>query len=122
MFFFTAAKSFGKFSDPFLVEVHGEILSHVNKEATVNFLQPSHGIVVQDSDVLQPEPIRQGGLVRKDIVSWASPNTLVLTPDLIKATQVQATGTTAGTTNAPYIRPGVRPFGQGKEGGVNLGR
>ena len=65
---FTAAKSFGKFSDPFLIEIHGEILSHVNQEAMGHLLQPSHGIVVQDTDVLQPEPIRQGGLVRKDVV------------------------------------------------------
>ena len=65
---FAAAKSFGKFSDPFLVEIHGEILSHVNQEAMGHLLQPSHGIVIQDTDVLQPEPIRQGGLVRKDIV------------------------------------------------------
>ena len=65
---FAAAKSFGRFADPFLVEIHGEILSHVNQEAMGNFLQPNHGIIVQDSDVLQPEPVRQGGLVRKDAV------------------------------------------------------
>ena len=64
----TAAKSFGKFSDAFLIEIHGEILSHVNQEAMGNLLQPAHGIVVQDIDVLPPEPIRQGGLVRKDVV------------------------------------------------------
>ncbi|KAF9646831.1 hypothetical protein BDM02DRAFT_3099226 [Thelephora ganbajun] len=65
--FMQAAKSFGKFSDAFLIEIHREILSHVNQEAMENLLQPSHGIVVQDTDVLQPEPIRQGGLVRKDV-------------------------------------------------------
>ena len=88
---FAAAKSFGRFSEPFLVEVHGEILSHVNKEAMGNFLQSSHGIVVQDSDVLQPEPIRQGGLVRKDIVRQAPLIALVPTSYFIKATQIQAT-------------------------------
>ncbi|KAF9792261.1 P-loop containing nucleoside triphosphate hydrolase protein [Thelephora terrestris] len=65
--FMQAAKSFGRFSDTFLVEIHGEILSRVNQEAMGNLLQPSHGIVIQDTDVLQPEPIRQGGLVRKDV-------------------------------------------------------
>lgn len=85
---FVAAKSFGRFSDPFLVEVHGEILSYVNKEATENFLQPGHGIVVQDSDVLQPEPIRQGGLVRKDVVRQTPLITLELISHVIKATQV----------------------------------
>lgn len=44
-----------------------------------NLLQPSHGIVIQDTDVLQPEPIRQGGLVRKDVVRPAPINSLVLT-------------------------------------------
>lgn len=44
-----------------------------------NLLQPSHGIVVQDTDVLQPEPIRQGGLVRKDAVRPVPANTPVLT-------------------------------------------
>ena len=62
--FHIATKSFGKFSDAFLVEIHREILSHVNQEAMGNLLQPTHGIVVQDIDVLPPEPIRQGGLVR----------------------------------------------------------
>lgn len=76
---FAAAKSFGKFSDAFLVEVHGEILSHVNQEAMGNLLQPSHGIVVQDTDVLQPEPVRQGGLVRKEIVRLPPVNVPILT-------------------------------------------
>jgi pre-mRNA-splicing factor ATP-dependent RNA helicase DHX38/PRP16 len=41
--FVQAAKSFSKFSDVFLVEIHGEVLSHVNQEAMGNLLQPSHG-------------------------------------------------------------------------------
>ena len=44
-----------------------------------NLLQPTHGITVQDTDVLQPEPIRQGGLVRKDAVRPVSVNIPVLT-------------------------------------------
>jgi pre-mRNA-splicing factor ATP-dependent RNA helicase DHX38/PRP16 len=71
---FAAAKSFGRFSDTFLGEIHGEILSRVNQEAMGNLLQPSHGIVVQDTDVLQPEPVRQGGLMRKDVVRLALVN------------------------------------------------
>jgi len=63
----------------FLVEIHGEILSHVNQEAMGNLLQPTHGITVQDTDVLQPEPIRQGGLVRKDAVRPVSVDIPVLT-------------------------------------------
>ena len=66
-----AAKSFGKFRDSFLAELHAEILSHEKQEATEsgNVAQPVQGIVVHDSDVLEPEPVRQGGLMRKDAVS-----------------------------------------------------
>jgi len=83
-----AAKSFGKFPDPFLVEIHGEILSHVNQEAMGHLLQPSHGIVVQDTDVLQPEPNRQGGLVRKDVVCPFRKLSRYLHANALKATQV----------------------------------
>jgi len=44
-----------------------------------NLLQPAHGIIIQDTDVLQPEPIRQGGLVRKDIVRPVPANISALT-------------------------------------------
>ena len=64
-----AAKSFGKFKDSFLSELHAEILSHEKQEATGHAPQPVQGIVVHDSDVLEPEPVRQGGLMRKDAVS-----------------------------------------------------
>ncbi|KAI0638802.1 P-loop containing nucleoside triphosphate hydrolase protein [Trametes polyzona] len=64
--FIAAAKSFGKFKDSFLAELHAEILSHGKQEAAGNEAQPVQGIVVHDSDVLEPEPVRQGGLVRKD--------------------------------------------------------
>jgi hypothetical protein len=63
-----AARSFGKFQDSFLTEVHAEIASHINQEATEQKLKPAHGITIQDSDVLQPDPVRVGGLVRKDAV------------------------------------------------------
>jgi hypothetical protein len=119
--FFTAAKSFGKFSDAFITEIHGEILSHVNQEAMGNLLQPSHGIVVQDTDVLQPEPIRQGGLVRKDVVRPPPRVALVLIANVLKATQIQTTRETSGTPNAAYIRVRIRPLGEGKEGGVSPG-
>ncbi|KAI0327247.1 P-loop containing nucleoside triphosphate hydrolase protein [Cubamyces sp. BRFM 1775] len=66
--FIAAAKSFGKFRDSFLAELHAEILSHEKQEAQEggNAAQPVQGIVVHDSDVLEPEPVRQGGLMRKD--------------------------------------------------------
>ncbi|KAI0344289.1 P-loop containing nucleoside triphosphate hydrolase protein [Trametopsis cervina] len=67
--FISAAKSFGKFQDSFLAELHAEISTHANQESTEAALhRPAQGIVVHDndSDVLAPEPVRQGGLVRKD--------------------------------------------------------
>ncbi|KAL1940616.1 hypothetical protein VTO73DRAFT_8051 [Trametes versicolor] len=64
--FIAAAKSFGKFKDSFLAELHAEILSHEKQEAAGKDAQPAQGIVVHDSDVLEPEPERAGGLVRKD--------------------------------------------------------
>ena len=65
----SAAKSFGKFKDSFLSELHAEILSHEKQEASGQSAQPIQGIVVHDSDVLEPEPVRQGGLMRRDAVS-----------------------------------------------------
>lgn len=65
-----AAKSFGKFQDSFLTELHAEILSHAKQEAAGLAPQPIQGIAVHDSDVLVPEPARAGGLFqRPDSVS-----------------------------------------------------
>lgn len=69
---FSAAKSFGKFKDSFLAEIHSDVLSHVKQEETGLTPQPVPGITVHDSDVLQPETARQGGLVRNDLVSLFS--------------------------------------------------
>ena len=63
-----AAKAFGKFKDSFLAELHADILSHAKQEETGITPQPVQGITVHDSDVLQPEPARPGGLTRKDVV------------------------------------------------------
>ena len=43
-------------------------MSHVNQEASGHALQPVEGITVHDSEVLEPEPVREGGLMRKDTV------------------------------------------------------
>ncbi|KAI0089748.1 P-loop containing nucleoside triphosphate hydrolase protein [Irpex rosettiformis] len=64
--FITAAKSFGKLKDTFLTELHAEITSHAEQEASGLTPQPVQGIVVHDSEVLAPEPVRQGGLMRND--------------------------------------------------------
>ncbi|KAJ3788125.1 pre-mRNA splicing factor [Lentinula aff. detonsa] len=65
--FIVAAKSFGKFQDSFLAEIHSDILSHAKQEETGLAPEPVPGIIIHDSDVLQPETVRQGGLVRKDL-------------------------------------------------------
>ncbi|KIK91836.1 hypothetical protein PAXRUDRAFT_148626 [Paxillus rubicundulus Ve08.2h10] len=64
--FFHAARAFGKFQGSFLTELHAEIISHVKQEASGLAPKPVHGITVHDSEVLEPEPIRAGGLVRSD--------------------------------------------------------
>ena len=65
--FINAAKAFGKFKDSFLAEIHTDILSHAKQEETGLVAQSVAGITVHDSDVLQPEPVRQGGLVQRDM-------------------------------------------------------
>ncbi|KAJ6519179.1 P-loop containing nucleoside triphosphate hydrolase protein [Mycena sanguinolenta] len=64
--FVKAARAFGKFQDSFLQELHAEILLHAKQEATGVVPQPVEGITVHDSDVLEPEPARPGGLMRTD--------------------------------------------------------
>ncbi|KZP30384.1 hypothetical protein FIBSPDRAFT_726156 [Athelia psychrophila] len=64
--FVKAAKTFGKFQDSFLNELHAEILEHAKQEASGHFPQPVEGITVHDSEVLEPEPVRPGGLMRQD--------------------------------------------------------
>lgn len=65
---FAAANTFGKFQDSFLTELHAAILSHAKQEATGVIPHPIQGITVLDSDVLEPEPPRPGGLQRPDTV------------------------------------------------------
>ncbi|KAJ7287790.1 pre-mRNA splicing factor [Mycena rebaudengoi] len=64
--FVKAARAFGKFQESFLQEIHAEILLHEKQEATGIVPQPVEGITVHDSDVLEPEPQRPGGLMRQD--------------------------------------------------------
>lgn len=66
----TAASAFGKFQKQFLSELHAEIISHVKNEQEGRPTQPVQGIIVHDSDVLEPEPVRQGGLMRNDAVRF----------------------------------------------------
>lgn len=66
--YISASKSFGKFKDSFLTELHSEILSHAKQEATGHIAKPVEGITITDSDVLEPEPVREGGLMRRDAV------------------------------------------------------
>jgi pre-mRNA-splicing factor ATP-dependent RNA helicase DHX38/PRP16 len=65
---YLAARAFGKFQESFLQEIHAEILLHEKQEATGIVPQPVEGITVHDSDVLEPEPQRPGGLMRQDTV------------------------------------------------------
>ncbi|KLO14565.1 P-loop containing nucleoside triphosphate hydrolase protein [Schizopora paradoxa] len=64
--FIKASSTFGKFKPVFLTELHDDIVTHLKQETTGVVPTPVAGIVVHDSDVLEPEPLRKGGLVRSD--------------------------------------------------------
>ncbi|KAF8224025.1 hypothetical protein L208DRAFT_1313634 [Tricholoma matsutake] len=64
--FTKAARAFGKFKDSFMAELHTEILLHTKQESTGIAPHPVQGITVHDSDVLEPEPARPGGLMRRE--------------------------------------------------------
>ncbi|KAG2023687.1 pre-mRNA splicing factor [Coprinopsis cinerea AmutBmut pab1-1] len=64
--FMKAARAFGKFQDSFLFELYTEIRTHIKEETTGVSAQPVPGITVHDSDVLEPAPVRPGGLQRPD--------------------------------------------------------
>ncbi|KAG8907474.1 DEAH-box RNA helicase prp16 [Tulasnella sp. 403] len=67
--FIKAAKSFGKFQDNFLSDIHGQVITHAQQEpsaSTAGGPRPVFGITVHDSEVLEAEPVRQGGLMRPD--------------------------------------------------------
>ena len=66
MLTFLAARSFGKFQDAFLGELYADIHTHVKQEESGHVPQPMAGITVHDSDILEPEQARQGGLVQND--------------------------------------------------------
>ncbi|KAF8584942.1 P-loop containing nucleoside triphosphate hydrolase protein [Ramaria rubella] len=67
--FIKAANAFGKFQTQFLSELHAEIVSHAKNEEAGLPSQPVQGIIVHDSDILEPDPMRQGGLMRNDAAS-----------------------------------------------------
>ncbi|KAF9513871.1 hypothetical protein BS47DRAFT_1295708 [Hydnum rufescens UP504] len=64
--FIAAALTFGKFQEKFLKELHFEILSHARQEDAGHLVQAPAGMTVVDSDILEPDPVRQGGLMRPE--------------------------------------------------------
>lgn len=66
--FIKAASGFGLTQATFLKELHTEILDHLKQERLGHHVAPVQGITVHDTDVLEPEPARKGGLVRPDTV------------------------------------------------------
>ncbi|KAF8525107.1 P-loop containing nucleoside triphosphate hydrolase protein [Hysterangium stoloniferum] len=63
--FIKAASAFGKFQTQFLSELHAQITSYARNEQAGLPEQPVQGIIVHDSDVLEPEPERSGGLLMR---------------------------------------------------------
>ena len=62
----TAARASGKLQDSFLQDIHSEISIHLSQEKDGHVPQPVAGIEVHDSEVLEPEAPRPGGLMRPD--------------------------------------------------------
>jgi hypothetical protein len=66
--FDTAASGFGLKRASFLNEIYLEITAHTAQAKQGLAPQPVVGIAVHDSEVLAPEPVLQGGLLRNDAV------------------------------------------------------
>jgi hypothetical protein len=64
--FAAAAAGFGLKRESFLNELYMECTQHAAQAKQGLVVQPVHGIVVHDSEVLAPDPVREGGLVRKE--------------------------------------------------------
>lgn len=118
--FMSAAKAFGKFKDSFLAELYTEILSRVKEETTGVSSQPIPGITVHDSDVLQPEPIRPGGLQRQDThhtfrqpakpIEPLTPRNSLLGLDRLAIEKRAATFNGEASRKKPRLDDGDEPF------------
>ncbi|KAI0935709.1 hypothetical protein AcV5_004052 [Taiwanofungus camphoratus] len=121
--FISAAKAFGNFKDSFLAELHSEISSHAKQEAAGHTPAPVQGIVVHDSEVLEPDPVRQGGLMRKDAkhtfrqpakpIEPPTPRTSVLGLDRLaqeKRAAATANGNGEGSRKKPRLDDGSQPL------------
>lgn len=64
--FYSAASTFGKFQDKFLGELQEVILAYTQQDSAQS--EQIQGFSVTDMDVLAPEPVRTGGLVRPGLV------------------------------------------------------
>ncbi|KAJ3499894.1 hypothetical protein NLJ89_g10030 [Agrocybe chaxingu] len=122
--FISAARTFGKFKDSFLSELHAEIVSYERQEAAGVPHQPVEGITVHDSDVLEPAPIRPGGLQVSDSrhtfrkparpLEPPTPRTSVLGLDRLakekRAAAVNDRASAEGSRKKPRLDDGDEPF------------
>ncbi|KAF8060913.1 P-loop containing nucleoside triphosphate hydrolase protein, partial [Lyophyllum atratum] len=119
--FTNAARAFGKFTDSFLAELHSEILLHAKQEATGVAPQPVQGITVHDSDILEPEPVRPGGLMRMDTrhafrqpakpLEPPTPRASLLGLDkLAQEKRAANNGNADGSRKKPRLDDGSEPF------------
>ncbi|GLB36636.1 putative helicase associated domain (HA2) Add an annotation [Lyophyllum shimeji] len=118
--FTKAARAFGKFKESFLAELHSEIMLHAKQQATGVAPQPVPGITVHDSDVLEPEPVRPGGLMRMDTrhtfrqpakpIEPPTPRTSLLGLDkLAQEKRAASNGTIDGSRKRPRLDDGSEP-------------
>lgn len=69
-------------------------MSHAKQEAP-GAPEAVKGITVHDSDMLEPEPVRPGGLMRKDAVRTLNYHGFILDTDIGAASCIQSAGEAA---------------------------
>ncbi|KII89661.1 hypothetical protein PLICRDRAFT_108011, partial [Plicaturopsis crispa FD-325 SS-3] len=97
-------------------------LEHAKQQETGHAPQPMQGITVHDSEVLEPDPVRQGGLVRNDTrhtfrqparpLEPPTPRTSILGLDRLarEKREAAANGDAEGSRKKPRLDDGDEPF------------
>lgn len=111
---YLASRAFGKFQSTFLSELHAEIISHLKQEASGLVPRPVQGIVVHGSEVLEPEMVRPGGLMRIDTVKQTSSLPLACSHHCTEA-YISSASETYRTSDSPRVSSWFGSPGQREE-------
>jgi hypothetical protein len=72
------------------------------------------GIIVHDSEILEPEPVRQGGLVRDDKVRTEAYVSSAVLSGTIPEAYISTSSEAVGTPHTQNVCAGPRSFGAGE--------